>query len=232
VAAALFPGADVARAAGPHATPTVLFSARGGPEHEGRRARLRHARRRTGRPGAARLDGVKLLHHAALPMLVVPAGAADVDGPLFAGYDGSEGALKALRFAAVHLSARRLIVAHAWHSPVRHSLRGHVLAHSGIDTLEDYAETLDTIWSEIVDETADERAAFARELGLTAESAAPESGNGDWQTLLEGARAVGAAAILVGTRGRGAVASTVLGSVASGLVHAAPCRCSWSRPPT
>ena len=42
-----------------------------------------------------------------------------------------------------------------------------------------------------------------------------------WRTLLGGATRHGAAAILVGSRGRGAAASTVLGSVASGLVHAA-----------
>ena len=31
--------------------------------------------------------------------------------------------------------------------------------------------------------------AHARDLGLTADAAAPESGHGDWQTLLAGARA-------------------------------------------
>ncbi len=49
----------------------------------------------------------------------------------------------------------------------------------------------------------------------------PMSGQGTWQTLLAAGQEQGAAAILIGSRGRGALASTVLGSVASGLVHAA-----------
>jgi nucleotide-binding universal stress UspA family protein len=153
-----------------------------------------------------------LLHHADRPLLVVPAVASpELDGPVLAGFDGSDGARLALAFASEHLSERRLIVAHAWRSPVRHSLRGHALTRSGVDTFEDYAAALDAISSEIAQETAAEGANYARELGLEADPDAPESGYGDWHALLHGARAAGAYALLVGTRGRGAVASTVLG---------------------
>lgn len=162
-----------------------------------------------------------LLYHTDRPLLVVPGGVETLDGPVYACYDGSDGARDALRFAGEHLAARRVLVAHGWHSPVRHSVRGHALAHSGIDTLEDYAATMDSIWAETAAEVAGEGTELAASLGLTAEAATPESARGDWQTLLQGAGDAGAAALLVGTRGRGAVASTVLGSVASGLVHAA-----------
>jgi nucleotide-binding universal stress UspA family protein len=162
-----------------------------------------------------------LVHHAELPLLVVPAEAADLDGPVYAGYDGSEGSRRALRFAAAHLAAHPLIVAHAWCSPVRHSLRGHAFTHSHVRRLADYAESVDTVWAETAADTAQEGLDHALELGLTATSDAAESGHGDWQTLLQGAREARATAILVGSRGRGAVAATVLGSVASGLVHAA-----------
>jgi nucleotide-binding universal stress UspA family protein len=162
-----------------------------------------------------------LLHHAERPLLVVPAAAGATDGPILVGWDGSHGARAALRFAAEHLRERAFVVAHAWRSPVRHSLRGRALAHSGVDVFEDYAHGVDQIWSEVAQDTADEGAAFARGLGLTAEALAPESERGDARALLAAAADTGAAAILVGTRGRGAVTSTVLGSVASGLIHAA-----------
>jgi nucleotide-binding universal stress UspA family protein len=215
-------GAELARAAGLDATPSVLpgLSAwrtlRSAAQDAGADAIV------CGTSGEGALERVvlgctasSLLHHADRPLLVGPAGVSGLDGPVVVGYDGSEGARAALRFAAGHLGERALIAAHAWHSPVRHSLRGHALGHSSL------AETADSIWRESAEETAEEGAAYARELGLSANAATPESGHGDWQTLLAGAREAGAAALLVGSRGRGAVAATVLGSVASGLVHAA-----------
>jgi nucleotide-binding universal stress UspA family protein len=162
-----------------------------------------------------------LLHQSPVPLLVAPAGPVALDGPVYAGWDGSDGARQALRFAAAHLGNRSLLVAHAWRSPVRHSLRGHAFARSRVAKLADYAESVDQIYDETAHETAGEGAQYARELGLTAEPGAPESGLGDWRTLLHGAQAAGAAALLVGSRGRGALASAALGSVASGLVHAA-----------
>lgn len=162
-----------------------------------------------------------LLHHVDRPLLVVPAGATHLTGPVLAGYDASENARTALRFAASHLAGRRVLVAHAWRSPVRHSLRGRALVHSGVDMFQDYAGAIDEIWSEIAMEPADEGAALARELGLEAEAIAPESGAGSSQGLLHAAREAGAAVVLAGSRGRGAAASTILGSVTTGLVTAA-----------
>jgi nucleotide-binding universal stress UspA family protein len=162
-----------------------------------------------------------LLHHAEHPLLTVPATAAAFDGAVVAGFDGSEGARAALRFAAEHLPDVQLLVAHAWQSPVRHSIRGHALRGSGVATLEDYADSIDTIWGEVADEVAEDGVAYAQELGLDARPLSPESGRSLWRTLLTCAQEQDAAAILVGSRGRGAVAATVLGSVTSGLVHAA-----------
>lgn len=162
-----------------------------------------------------------LLHHARLPLLICPAECDATAGPLLVGFDRSPSAEAALRFTATHLRPRPLLVAHAWRSPVRHSLRGHALRGSGVTMLEDYADAIDDIWEEVAGEYAQDGVVLARELGLDADPYTPESGHSTWRTLLDGATRRGAAAIVVGSRGRGAAASTVLGSVASGLVHAA-----------
>jgi nucleotide-binding universal stress UspA family protein len=83
--------------------------------------------------------------------------------------------------------------------------------------LHDYAEGLDDVFREVAEETAEEGAGHARSLGLQAQSRASE---GESRALLQCARETGAAAVLFGSRGRAAVAATMLGSVTSELVHA------------
>ncbi|RKQ87163.1 nucleotide-binding universal stress UspA family protein [Solirubrobacter pauli] len=138
-----------------------------------------------------------LVHHAERPLLVVP-GDSDPSGPIVVGYDGSDHARSALAFAARHLPGRELLVAHAWAVP-----------------------TLVGAPSLPLSELADEGAAIAREAGQEASALTVDGTGGQWRALLAAAVEQDAAAIVVGSRGRGAVASTVLGSVASGLVHAA-----------
>lgn len=242
VGAALFPGAEtevVCAGSAASALPegVELASAAGlaatGLRVEGDSAwRALHARAHRTRPdavvcgahGRQRHVGstaTGLLHHAEIPLLVVPAGPWDLEGRLLAGYDDSPAASDALRFAATHLRDRRFVVAHAWRSPIRRSLRGRAFLDSGVATLHEYAADLDQIFAEIAADIAEEGAGYAARLGLQVQSRAVESGDSTADALLEGARVAGAAAMLVGSRGRGALGSTVLGSTASNLVQAA-----------
>jgi nucleotide-binding universal stress UspA family protein len=220
-------GLQVARAAGLRAESDVQFAV--GTWRELRRLAADHQADAIvcGNHGDGVLDRVllgstasSLLHHADRPLVVVPDGAPPAGGPIVVGYDGSDGARAAMRFVATHLPAHPLLVAHAWRSPVRHTVRGHALRGSGVHALEDYADAIDAIWADMAGEGAQEGAAYARELGLEARVISPESGHSTWRTLLDGATEHTAVALVVGSRGRGAAASTLLGSVASGLVHA------------
>jgi len=68
-------------------------------------------------------------------------------------------------------------------------------------------------------ELAEEGAALARAAGLVAHPLSTEAVDGTWRALAAAARSEGAAILVAGSRGRGALTSTVLGSVSASLAH-------------
>lgn len=160
-----------------------------------------------------------LLHHADRPVLVVPGGAEPTTAPVMIGYDGSAGAEAAVRGAAALLDGREATVVAVWESIVRHSIEGRVLAAVPLEGARAMTSALDAYFAAAATDVAEHGAALARRLGMTASARAVEGRGAAWHGLLAAAREAGAAPVVVGSRGRGAVSSTVLGSVSSGLVH-------------
>jgi nucleotide-binding universal stress UspA family protein len=160
-----------------------------------------------------------LLHHACRAVLVVPPEPVALDGPAVIGYDGSDGARAAIAGAARLLPARPALVVHAWSSPLRRSYARASLAAVPLSGIDELTDSLETVFAEDARELAEEGAALARDGGLAARGVAVEETDGVWQALAATARAEGAALIVAGSRGRGALGSAVLGSVSAGLVH-------------
>jgi len=160
-----------------------------------------------------------LVHHADRPVLVVPEAPEHPDGPALVAYDGSPGARAAIARAGALLPGRAAVVAHVWHSPIRHTVSGRALGHAPLGELREFIGDYDAMFQAIAADVADEGAALAREAGLDATAETIESPAGVWRALAEAAGRLGAPVIVAGSRGRGGVASALLGSVASGLVH-------------
>jgi nucleotide-binding universal stress UspA family protein len=160
-----------------------------------------------------------LLHHADRPVLVVPEGGGGLAGPVIVGYDGSDAAGAAVRHAAAMLPDRDTIVVNVWESFFQHSLGGRALATGPVETARSLSADLDGCLQAIAADIAEDGAALASAEGTPATARAVEAKGSAWHGLLATARAAGGALIVVGSRGRGAVAVAVLGSVSSGLVH-------------
>jgi nucleotide-binding universal stress UspA family protein len=172
----------------------------------------------------------RVLHHATRPVLVVPADSSATDGPTLIAYDGSDGARAAIAAAARLLGGRPATLVHVWNSPMRNTLSGRALARAPMPELRQFSAEYEQYFADAAAAVAEDGVALAREAGLDASGQTVESGSGAWRALAEVAAELGLAVIVAGSRGRGGLASTILGSVSSGLVHNAETPVLIARP--
>jgi nucleotide-binding universal stress UspA family protein len=159
-----------------------------------------------------------LLHHGDVPLLVVPDGGGTLDGPVVAAFDGSDGARRAIEVVGRLLSGHATVVVHAWEPAFRRGLARRALAGPG-DEIRAIVALLHESAADDATATTNDGVAAARAAGLDAVGDTVEAPDGAWRAVAAAAQTHGASVIAVGSRGRGAARSALLGSVSSGLVQ-------------
>lgn len=173
-----------------------------------------------GAVGRALLGSVSssLLHEGGLPLLIVPAGEYDVGGPVIVGYDGSDGAREVLATLGRLLPGGRIVLVHAWDWPGDDS-RAVSGLQASLPEIREIIQLLENWAEERAREVGEEGRRIAEGHGLTAEAETVETTDGAWRAIASTAQARDAAMIAVGSRGRGRLTSSLLGSVSTALAH-------------
>jgi nucleotide-binding universal stress UspA family protein len=161
-----------------------------------------------------------LVHHAQLPVLVVPEAARSASGPVVIAFDDSPAARRAVQVAGCLLPGHETLVLHVWRSPLRHSLTGAALRNAPLHDVREIAEMLDALVEKSAQATTDRGVALAREHGVQPQSTTVESNDPVAQTIMRAANDLDATVTVTGRRGRGALAGAILGSVSASLIHA------------
>jgi nucleotide-binding universal stress UspA family protein len=171
-----------------------------------------------------------LLDHAHLPVLIVPPlDEPAAPGPVLIGYDGSADSDAAVEAAGHLLKVREVVLQTVWTS-FREVVPG-ALAGAPMVVTSRGAEELDREVREAAQKTAEQGARLAVAQGLEVQAETAHGDGSPSRTLLEGAEAHRAAAIVVGSRGRSAIGAALMGSVSRALVHHAPTPVLVVRPP-
>jgi nucleotide-binding universal stress UspA family protein len=130
--------------------------------------------------------------------------------PIVFCYDGSDGAKRALESSSTLLTGRPARVITVWRSAWDEA-RTVALASIQPDVVEHLDREAERGGRELAHEGA--------ELVPGSQPMAVKAHRSTWQTILEYTDSVDAAAIVVGSRGRGELRSAILGSVSHGLVN-------------
>jgi len=147
---------------------------------------------------------------------VTPPAARD-PRPIAVAYDGSDNAARALAEAAMLFPGRRALIFVVW-QPLAGAAPASLVAVPASIAREGQAK-LDAEAADTAQAMAEQGAAIAREAGLDAEPCPVGATGPVTHALLRAADKHDAAALVVGSRGRSAVKSALLGSVSSGVVH-------------
>ena len=157
-----------------------------------------------------------LLHHADLPLLVIPDDVGALEGPIVVAYDGSPAADAAIDVAGRLLPGRAALVVHVYVSQYRDSHAVRALARGEVGEI---VQALDQALTDEATETTQQGVARAQAAGLDATGETIEASKGVWRTITALVHDRGASLVVTGSRGIGGARSVLIGSVSSGLVN-------------